>query len=170
MMIVGRNESRRLATTRRVRNVDPKTPMRLSANSFSKFRANTNVSATNKRKTSTDTEAKNSSCWFVSGFKNGKSKDVCGRMTAKTSTTPMDRRMTAFLRLNVFSFSGLRVGEVADSFSSCPLISGGLPDSDAHIIRDLREGRRTSMSTQYLVSSGRYRCLPEYMSTGMNLR
>ena len=63
---------------------------------------------------------------------------------AKTKTTPMESKMTAFLRLNVFSFSGLRVGAGADSCSSCPVSAGGLRNGYEHIIRELRERRPTS--------------------------
>src|SRR5277367_2729582 len=107
MMIVGKNESKRLATTRRVRNFEPGTPSRRSASNFRRFRASTTVSATNNKKIKTENEANASNCWFESGFRNGRSKEVCGRITAKTSTTLMDSKMTAFFRLEALGRIGV---------------------------------------------------------------
>ena len=52
--MTGTKESNSEPTTMRVRNFEPKTPMRRSASSFSRFRTSTNVSATNNKEMSTE--------------------------------------------------------------------------------------------------------------------
>src|SRR5579863_8046152 len=106
MPMTGRNESKRLPTTKRVRNFDPRTPSLLSAKSFNRFRARTNVSATNRRKINAEREAKNNSCWLVPGLR-GRSKEVSESNTQKSRASPTANGIMTFFRLE-----GLRSGRV----------------------------------------------------------
>src|ERR1700690_60216 len=115
MPMTGRNESKRLPTTRRVRNFDPRTPSLRSAKSFRRLRAKTNVSATNRRKIKAEREAKKSNCWLVFGFR-GRSKEVNESNTAKSSAIPTASGIMTFFRLEGFRFN--RVGSGADIFAA----------------------------------------------------
>ena len=96
--MTGRMDNSSPTTTMRVRNFDPSTPRRRSANNFSRLRANTNVSATNSRKTTAERVAKKRSCWLVSGLRNGRSNEVCDRTIPKTSKRATANRMIVLLR------------------------------------------------------------------------
>src|SRR5919109_1383659 len=98
MTMTGRIDNNRPTTTIRVRNLDPSTPRRRSANNFSRLRANTNVSATNSRKTTAERVAKKRSCWLVSGLRKGRSNEVCDRTIPNTSKRAIASRMIVFLR------------------------------------------------------------------------
>ena len=60
--ITGTKESSNAPTTMRVRNFEPNTPRRRSANSFRRLRNRTNVSATNSRKISAESAANTTIC------------------------------------------------------------------------------------------------------------
>src|SRR5437016_12490720 len=96
--MTGSMDSSSPTTTMRVRNLDPSTPRRRSANNFSRLRANTKVSATNRRKTTAERVAKKRSCWLVSGLRNGRSNEVWDRTIPKTSKRATASRMIVLLR------------------------------------------------------------------------
>src|ERR1700733_6388968 len=105
--IRGTDERSRPPTTMRVRNFDPRTPRRRSANSFNKLRESTKKSATNNRKIKIEIAAKTAISWLLPGVRNLRSKAVCEtRMTSRKKTATA-RRMIARLRLEVL---GSRVG------------------------------------------------------------
>src|SRR5712692_1117879 len=101
IMMTGRNESSNPPTTRRVRNLDPRTPSLRSANSFSRLRASTNVSATN------------SSCWLVAGLRNGRSNEDWESRIPNSTKIPIASRTIIFFRLGA---SLLRVELGVDTF------------------------------------------------------
>src|SRR5712692_7982115 len=92
-------ESSRLPTTSRVRNFDPSTPNRRSANSLIKLRARTKVKVTNRRKTTAERATKNTVCWLFAGLMNGKSKDVCASRRPNSTRLTAVKIMTSFFRL-----------------------------------------------------------------------
>src|SRR5713101_9210912 len=101
IMMTGRNESSKPPTTSRVRNLDPRTPSLRSANSFSRLRASTKVSAKNKRKMTAESAAKNRSCWLVSGLRNGRSNEDWESRIPKRTKIPIASRTIIFFRLGV---------------------------------------------------------------------
>src|SRR5581483_2976817 len=112
MAMTGMKDSSKPATTRRVLNFEPSTPSLRSANSLRRFRANTKVSATNRKKMSPDNAAKKISCWLLSGV-SVRLNDACHRITTKRMTTPAASNGIALRRrLEVIS-SGRFVYELA---------------------------------------------------------
>ena len=99
--MTGRKESRRLPTTSRVRNLDPRTPKRRSANNFNRLRQSTKVSTTNNRKTINESATRNTVCWLVAGLMNGRSKDDSESKTPNNSRLPIVNRMMIFFRLGL---------------------------------------------------------------------
>src|ERR1700690_231221 len=126
MPMTGRNESKRLPTTKRVRNFDPRTPSLRSAKSFRRLRARTNVSATNRRKISAEREAKKSNCWLVFGFR-GRSKEVNESSTANSSAIPTASGMMTFFRLEGFIRVGLGADIIAASQRFSPVNQKACP-------------------------------------------
>lgn len=100
MVITGRNESSRLATTNRARNFEPRTPSLRSTDNFRRLRTRTKVKARNKRKITTESELKKNVPWFVFGF-SGMSKDVSESRMRASRPMPMISRMMTFFRLGV---------------------------------------------------------------------
>ena len=99
--MTGRKESRRLPTTSRVRNLDPSTPRRRSANNFSRLRQSTKVSTTNNRNTINESATRNTVCWLVAGLMNGRSKDDSESKIPNKSRLPTVSRMMIFFRLGL---------------------------------------------------------------------
>ena len=100
--MTGSDDSKSAPATMRVRNFEPSTPRRRSANSFSRLRIRTNVSATNNRKINAESAAKTTMSWLFPGRRKVSSKAVCEtRMASKTKTEIASRIITCF-RCDVF--------------------------------------------------------------------
>lgn len=102
MTIRGTDESNNPPTTMRVRNFDPNTPSRRSANNFNRLRESTKNRATNSRKMRIEIAAKTTISWLLPGVRNFRSNAVCDTRMASRRNTLTAKRMIARLRLDVF--------------------------------------------------------------------
>src|SRR5579863_9619490 len=125
MTTTGTNESSSAPATMRVRNFEPRTPMRRSANSFSRLRNRTKVKATNNSEMRKVRAQKTRISSLLPGRRKLGSKAFCETRMASKSKTAMASRMMARLRLEDFrvrvgagSRTGLGVAAETDSASS----------------------------------------------------
>src|SRR5579864_5042783 len=119
----------------RVRNFEPSTPSRRSANSLSRLRASTNVSATKRRKINAERAKKTAISWLLPGRRNVRSKAVCETRMASKRKTAIASRIMYCLRLEVL---GCRVGADCDTASRGPANAAASAGSawDVQIIID----------------------------------
>src|SRR5262249_4128848 len=144
--MTGRIDSSSPTTTMRVRNFDPRTPRRRSAKSLSRFRARMKVNATNNRKTSAERAAKNRSCWLVSGFRKGRSKEVCDRTMPNTTSMASPSRTNAVRRRR---FSGSRLSKVMGKSSAIPQLRVWTRSSDRVPCKQLYPQRLRALGGRY---------------------
>src|SRR5436190_15565922 len=142
--MTGINDSSRLPTTRRVRNFDPRTPSRRSANSLIRLRARTNVSVTNSRNTRAESAARKTVCWLLAGLINGRSNDDSDSNTPNSSKLPIERKIMSFLRLG---FGGNLSGETMRSIIS------GEKATNVHYMPQLRLDRGQQVAQRALLAA-----------------